>query len=359
MKVLLLGEFSSLHRYLKEGLEKIGIDVELYSQGDGWKQIPGADKGLPQYKGGGICEYIKYIWKYYLLIRTIKNYDVVQIINTRMFPTVLSGRFIRKLGKNNKCISLVSAGEDYPLVKAYKEGKFDFYMYDFDKNELREYNRKFSNRLVKNELRIINSADIIIPSLYEYAIGYKEYGEKVSKVIPFPINTDNLCYAPNVVKKKIVFFHGLNREASKGTAIIRKAMEKLQEKYPESVEIIIDGHMPFEKYIKIIEKTNVVIDQCLTYGYGINACISMAQGKVVMTPCKKETLEAFGIKESPIINIQADVDQIFSQMEWLVQNKDKITEIGEQSRTYVEEMHDYTRVAQQYLEAWESTQCFK
>ena len=39
MKILLLGEYSSLHRYLKEGLFEIGYkDVTLASNGDGWKE---------------------------------------------------------------------------------------------------------------------------------------------------------------------------------------------------------------------------------------------------------------------------------------------------------------------------------
>ena len=43
MKVLLLGEFSGLYKYLYDGLKEIGVDVIWASNGDGWKKIGGAD----------------------------------------------------------------------------------------------------------------------------------------------------------------------------------------------------------------------------------------------------------------------------------------------------------------------------
>ena len=43
MKILLLGDYSSLHNYLKKGLVELGHEVTLLSNGDGWKKIPGAD----------------------------------------------------------------------------------------------------------------------------------------------------------------------------------------------------------------------------------------------------------------------------------------------------------------------------
>ena len=34
MKVLLVGDYSSFHRYLKEGLQELGVNVTLASAGD-------------------------------------------------------------------------------------------------------------------------------------------------------------------------------------------------------------------------------------------------------------------------------------------------------------------------------------
>ena len=190
--------------------------------------------------------------------------------------------------------------------------------------------------------------------LYEYKIGYKNH-PNAYHVIPQPINTKNIIYRNNIVKDKIFFFHGINREDFKGTPFIREAMTRLQNKYPSDVEILLDGHMPFDKYMDIITKANVVIDQCCGYGYGINACISMAQGRVVMAPAREETLQEFGINNCPIIHVKPDVDYIYNQMAGILERKNKITEIGYESRLYVESMHNYIEVAKQYIDAWKST----
>lgn len=50
MKVLLLGEYSGFYYNLKRGLQELGVEVDLFANGDGWKQIPGADK--PLYRDG-------------------------------------------------------------------------------------------------------------------------------------------------------------------------------------------------------------------------------------------------------------------------------------------------------------------
>ena len=40
MKILLLGEYSAIHKNLREGLISLGHEVNLASNGDGWKNIP-------------------------------------------------------------------------------------------------------------------------------------------------------------------------------------------------------------------------------------------------------------------------------------------------------------------------------
>lgn len=355
MKVLLLGEFSSLHKYLKEGLEKNGVEVKLIANGDGWKNIKGADDSLFELKGSFFRRKFGLYIEPYIKAKSYKGYDVVQVINPHVYSSVINANLLKKIKKNNAIFSLVAAGVDYKYLEAYSKKKFVHCPLDYDKEARDFYDNSYRGRLnIKNANEVEEISEVIIPSLYEYKVGYLE-SKKIAPVIPFPINVDEIEYKPNNVSGKIVFFHGLNREESKGTRFIREAMEKLREKYPDDVEIIIDGHMPFNEYIKVIEKTNVVVDQCLTYGYGINTCISLAQGKVVMAPCRGETLDSFGINQSPVINIEPDATQIFSQMEYLVKNKDRITHIGVESRRYVEYLHDYKKVARQYLYAWKST----
>lgn len=356
MKVLLLGEFSSLHRYLKEGLLELGVDVKLYANGDSWKQISGADGALfPQGNMGKIKRYYSYYLKPYSIAKEFRGYDAVQTISARIYPMLINNSIMKKIAKQNECFALASAGDDLALSNAYKNGKFEYYLFDYDKNALSQFDETtFKGRMRrKTDEKIASLSDVIIPSLYDYAVGY-ENEKKLSKVIPFPINVDSIEYKENKLSDKLVIFHGLNknRELSKGTPIIRAAMERLKAEYPNDVEIIIDGHMPFDKYVEVMNRSNVVIDQCCTYAYGINACIAMAQGKVVMAGNRSETREAFSVDSSPIIHIQPDEEQIYGQLVSLLERKNKISERGYLSRKYVEDVHHYVKNAQKYIDAW-------
>lgn len=357
MKVLLMGEFSSLHKYLKEGLLELGgIEVTLVSNSDGWKEIGGVDIRLPIIKKKSPMEFMRAYRDLSKKYRFFKEFDVVQYINPNVFPMALAPKFHQYIRKNNKCVSLVAAGSDYRLVEAYSEGAFEYYSLKYDQLELIKYDRHSmrGRKHINNDLDVEEKADVIIPSLYEYWVGYRN-NHKTSKVIPFPINIDQIEYKENKVNNKIVFFHGLIREESKGTKFIRAAMERLKKAYPNDVEIIIDGHMPFRKYMEIISRTNVVADQCCGYGYGINACVSMAQGKVVLSGCRKEVLDAFGLTEAPIFPVKPDVDVLFEQMAYIVEHKQEIPRWGYESRKYVEKVHDYRINAQKYVEAWKAT----
>ena len=356
MKILLLGEFSSLHKYLKEGFQALGHDVTLASSGDGWKKIGGADIVFPSTSGNFFQRLKALIFDTWLISRKFKGYDVVQLINPVIFSLRINRMIFDFVKKNNRVVSLVAAGLDYALVKSYKAGRFDYYMFDEDKSMLNIFNEntKRGVRLASDCDYIEKNVDVIIPSLYEYTMCHNS--TKVSHVIPFPINTDEIEYNENIVGEKVVIFHGLNSEKKKGTRFIREALERLQANYPNEVEVIIDGHMPFDKYLEVISRSNVVIDQCLSYAYGINACISMAQGKVVMAGARKESLEAFGIDACPIIGITPSVDQIYSQLEYILENKNLIPEMGKKSREYVETLHNYKIVAQQYIDIYGKVQ---
>lgn len=361
MNVLLLGEFSALHKYLKEGLQELGHNVTLVANGDGWKKIDGADYQLYRVIGKNkISKFWQYVVEPYFSLKKLPAYDVLQLINPHLFYAPFNTSFIKMLKKKAGILSLLSAGDDYTIMEANNKHFLEYFVNDFDKSIYKYYDRKRKYGLIniKSYKKITEMASVIIPCSYEYQLAYQladAYNRKLSDLILMPINVDSIRYQENSVNQKIVFFHGLNRELAKGTPFIRKALERLEENYPNDVEVIIDGHMPFKQYLKVIERANVIIDQCVGYGYAMTSCTSMAKGKVVMAGNHPEMQKALAFKP-PVIWIKPDVEQIYSQLKWIVENRSLIPQIGYESRKFIEEYHHYVKVAQQYVDTWKSVE---
>ena len=354
MRILLVGDFSSFHKYLKCGLIELGHDVTLVSSGDGWKKIGGADIELylPTAKNK-IQKVIYNFTKTYHVATICKDYDVVQFINPRIFHPLFNGFLVKKILRQNKFSSLVSCGNDLALNVAHESGLLYNFMMDYDNSIGEYYSRKrFWGRLSrKTEKKIINQYNVIIPTSYEYILGYQ--GRKnVTSVIPMPVDVDSIEYIPNKVEDRIVIFHGITREKAKGTMFIRAALEKIKKEFGEAVEIIVDGHMPFDKYVEIMKRANIVIDQCCSYGYGINADIALAQGKVVLSGARREAIEALGVHDCPVFNIEPDENQIYHVLKKIILNKEKIPELGEKGRKYIENVHGCKKIAAEYLKIW-------
>lgn len=359
MKILLLGDFSSFHKYLKHGLVNLGHEVTLASRGDGWKKISGYDVQLYTLEGKNkVTRFIDGYKSANKSLKEFRDYDVVQLINPWIYNRIYNYQLLKEIKSHNNLISLVSAGIDLALFEAYKSGAFEYFLFDYNKT----FEKRYSNSTIsgrnyrKIEQNVVNLCDIIIPSIYEYSVGYKN-NPKVHDVIPMPIDVEDFTYSENIVNGPVVIFHGVNREADKGTPFIREALKRIKAKYGDSVEIIIDGHMPFDKYVSVMSRANIIIDECCSYGYGINADIALAQGKVVLSPARDETLNAYHISRTdcPLFSLSPNVDQIEKTIAFVLDNKDKIPFWGRKSREFVKKFHDCTKVAQMYVDAWKTT----
>lgn len=356
MKILLVGEFSGLNAGLKDGLRVLGHQVTLAAGGDGFKNIPGADRPIyPNAHGKSPLSKIHSYIYYPLTDNTLKGYDIVQAVGPDLFYRPLGALPYKRLKKNNGRFFISAAGVDYFLYQYWKNKRYeyDYYMFDDNPQLCALFDGKSVNsKLMNHTCKVVNGmADGIIPVVpYEYEAPYQAFSN-LKKPILFPINIDSIVYRENQVKDKIVFFHGISRPLDKGSNYIKEAMKTIQEKYPSDVECIVVERLPYEEYISVMSRANVIIDQCKSFGYGINASIAMAQGKVVMSGAEK--LDVQSVKVScPVINIRPSVDQIVFEMEKIIENKNGIQEMGRRSREYVEKNHNYIKIAQEYIDTW-------
>ena len=353
MKILLLGEFSALHKNLKEGLVALGHEVDIASSGDVWKNIP-RDIDL-KVEGNYITRKIKRIYKLYKLLNLVKQYDIVQLVNAFVFYKKLipNKLFISNLIKNSKKFYLLGAGSDsYFWLNGRKKLKYgpfeDFLKYDSN-NATGHYME--NSRAFEINKYIADNCDGIIPIMFEYETSYENH-PNLKKTIPIPMNIEKIEYQDNIVKDKIVVFHGLNRYGFKGTRHVEEAFKILAKKYPDDLELIIDGKMPLEKYLEVMAKTNVIIDQTNSYSLGVNGIYALAMGKIVLGGAEPESLKSLGVESSPVINIKPNAQSIVGAIEKLLENKEKITMLGQKSRKFSEGTHGHINIAKKYLEVW-------
>ena len=357
MKILLLGEMSGLHMTVKEGLQELGYDVKLAANGDKWKKIPGAD--MPLYLQAQGRSFLNKFQNYVIAPacdKRFSGYDVVQMVGTGIFPWFAGYLPITNIFKRNKKVFTCAAGDDYWQYASWKKGRIEYENYFYENNKrIRKAHSKYRLSSVIGDgicRRITRDVEGIIPCIpFEYEIAYSDF-PNVKPAVFLPVNTDKIKYKENTVRdNKIIFFHGINRTEDKGSAYIIEAMNNIKKRYSNDVECIIDGKMPYQEYIELMKKVNVVIDQCRGLGYGMNALIAMAEGKVVFTGAEESVV--FNMEgECPLVNIRASVKQIEKSMESVIERKKAISEIGYNSRIYAEENHNYIKIAQNYIDTW-------
>lgn len=355
MKILLLGDFSGFSVALKEGLVANGHSVDLVSKGDGFKKTSNADIKIPITKNKYIRRLQKIIFPFWG-IRKLYGYDVVQLVTHNIFGGLAfsyNSYLINKIAKRSKAVFLSSCGDDYFLYLNKDSLRYN-YIDESINIDLKGKNPFSKKSYISNNIKVVSTVDCIIPTAYTYAEAYR-WSDKLSKTIPLPVNVQTIEFMEQLFKDgKITIFHGLNREGFKGTRHIIEAMNKIKEKYPDLVEIKINGKMPYSEYIKILRETNIVVDQAYAYDYGMNAIISMAMGKVVLSGNEIESMKEYNRFDNPIVNITPSVDSIYNQIEKLILNKENIVKLGLQGRAYVEDFHNYKKIAGEYVKIWQS-----
>ena len=101
-----------------------------------------------------------------------------------------------------------------------------------------------------------------------------------------------------------------------------------------------------------MDQTNIVIDQASSYSSGMNGLFALAMGKIVLGGAEPESLHSFGVSSSPIYNILPEPLDIVAKIETLIDQKSDFEILGQKSRNFVEEQHNYIKIAENYIAQW-------
>lgn len=377
MKILLVGEFSRLHNSLKEGLITLNNEVRIIGTGDDFKEFPVDYSIAPRFmlSSSVVIFFNKVFFKlfksdlqllergirFYFLLPKLKNYDIVQLINSDAIETYpfASRYLLQKLFNQNKKISLLICGEDTPIIDYLlkKEMKYSILSPLLADEKLKK-SFNYSLKYIQPNYRktfdfITEKSTSIITSDLDYEIPMKAMGYQ-SKFIPNPINIDKIIFKPLKIETKIIIFLGINNSSAvkKGSVFFEKALAIIKQKYPNKVEIIITRSIPYKQYIKAYNKAHILLDQVYSYDQGYNALEAMAKGKVVFTGAELELYYNYNLTEKVALNALPDINYLVNELSFLIENPEEIVAIGKRARSFVEKEHHYIKIAEKYLEVW-------
>ena len=356
MRIALIGEYSNVHATLAEGLRRLGHEVVVASDGDGWKQYP-RDIDLSRSrtnKIGGLLYAVK-AWQ---RLSKLRDFDVVQLINP-VFLRLKAEQLLpyyRLLRRRNRNIVLCAMGVDAYYIQACLDGTLrrsdlSYHGHIRPIKEVEIWRRDWLNG-AKGKLneQIACDCDAIVAGLPEYYIVYsREFKEKLS-YIPLPMTP---VAHPTDKKQdgRMRFFIGIqsHRDEFKGTDVMLAALERLAAEMPERVEILKVESVPFAEYQRMIDQSDVVLDQLYGYGPAMNSLLAMSRGKVVVTGLEPETYAMLNERElQPVQGVEPTEEGVLSVLRALAINPAQVKQLGEESRAYVLRHHSTDAVARQY-----------
>lgn len=362
MNILIIGDFSAFAKHLKDGFEKLGNNVTIVHNRDGFKKLE-ADKNDIDIPLKSLFFLGEKIPKSHILFtlstnsmleRELKNkgrIDLIIVINyqflsyNKFTQYGVSVNFLQKCLKNGAKLFMSCCGGD-PATR----------------NELYDYYKPMNLTFSKKELQddrfdfLINNSHAIIPTAFLYKKAIEQYcktrfpNANISKTIPLPLKMIEDVNILSSCDRKIVVFHGIIRPVEKGTQFFIDAMQLLEKNYPEEVECITCGGIPYDQYVKLFAGVDILLDQVYGDGMGVNAALGLMNGKVVMARNSIDSEIDIGYGKCPIINVEPDVNQIYSELEKLITNRDLIDKIKIESRNYAVRYLDSRKIAQRYLE---------
>jgi hypothetical protein len=376
VRILLIGEFSRLHNSLKEGLVALGHEVIIVANGDGFKNYPvdlSTKAKWCETKLGNIPRQlifrltkfdiarIEFGIRFYLHLKVLKGFDVVQLINES--PIQTTSRFerflLKKIFAQNKKSFLLCCGVDYLVAKHLIEKKErysimnPYFENSKSKKEFSYILNFLSNNHKKTHDLVYQNIVGVICSDMDYLLPMQKH-PKYLGLVPNPINTDAIEFSELKIEDKIIIFLGINRGTyyTKGIAFFEKALEIIKVKYSSKIEIIIAENLPYLTYINQYNRAHIILDQVYSFDQGYNALEAMAKGKVVFTGAENEFTQYYNLTEKVTINALPDVDYLINELEHLINNPNEIIAIGTRARNFIEKEHNYIEVANKYLSKW-------
>lgn len=386
MRILLLGEYSNVHHTLCDSFRRMGHEVLLISDGDGWKNYP-RDIDLSRRLEGPMGSLL-YLVRLMSLLPRMRGYDVVQLINPDFLH--LKPRWNQwlfdYLKRHNRMVSVGCFGDDYYVIqrsqKEYVEKRLseasshsgssyleytDFYakgqVIDHPLNHQRVEGWINSPKARLTQY-VMAKADCLIACLYEY---YKVYdtAEFSGRLhyIPLPVSIEGKAddNIRNTVPLRILLAIQKRRSSMKGTDQIAAVLDQFAKDFPDQIDVQRVESVPFADYCRLLDEADVVVDQLYSYTPAMNALEAMSRAKVVISGGEvdfylfQEQLYHGAPHLRPIINLRPNEPQRnYDCLCEALLDLEHVSLLKRQSKEFVRFYHNADSVAAQYINVWQN-----
>ena len=388
MKILLIGEASFLHNTLKKGLVERGHRVTTMSDGNGWHDAP-RDIDLRRDGRWGKLGGLRVVWQLLRHLPQLCGNDVVQIHNYQFVPLMYRWNtlLLRFLKLTNRRVVKGCFGDDPQIFRRQAQGVPTYsdtywsgqlqnaYLHRDRIAEVVEHGAEASWR------KTTHMADALVACLYEYWLDYNEppYAAKLH-YIPLPMECEEMvrCVGndtpspsqPNdsqlsTLNSQLAPSHPLTiliglqpkRDFMKGAMKIAAFVEEVARRHPGKVQIKYVEGVPYDEYMHLLAKADVLVDQLYSYTPSMNSLAAMARGTVVIGGGEEEYYEFIGEDTlRPIINVRPDVpdEENITAIERALFTDGMLERMAQESIQFVHKYHDYRLVAKQYEQLYYS-----
>ncbi|MGG5507285.1 MULTISPECIES: glycosyltransferase [unclassified Myroides] len=381
MRILLIGDYSGLHSALKKGLLQHPLvkEVVLVGDGDKFKDLAVDVSIRPQWTSSRWTTFFRKAihkvfrwdiaeiekgWKAQQQLKSMRDFDVVQLINDRPLQTLAfwERKIVQRLFDQNKKVFLLSCGidvmglhyltahpEELSLLQPLRENPNLKSHYEY----VDVYRKK---GVIQTQQMIVARCKGIIASDMDYVNPNKEH-PKYLGLIPHPIVLHSPVEEQQPLGDKVCIFLGINRGNyyQKGIPFFEAALLQIQAAYSDQIELIVAEQLPYQAYQLAQQKANIVLDQVYAKDQGYNALEAMAKGKVVFTGANQEFLTHYQLHVDEVcIEAKPNVEYLVEKLSWLIEHREVLTAIGKRAQAFVHEIHDCKKIANQYVNTWNS-----
>lgn len=278
---------------------------------------------------------------YLAFMESLKKFDV--------FFLPFGGYFLGETPLMNKEAQLLKRAGKYTVVIPYGA---DAYVYKRIKSiTLQHALLKSYPHAAKNQNRIeekvdywVRHGDVVLPGIMG-PDGFGRWDLLAPSFLNIDLNewkTSEKQQVENSTKNPIKIVHAPNHRGFKGSEFIVEAVKSLRLK-GLNVELVLLEKLPNEEVKRVLnEETDILVEQLICPGHGLNALEGMSSGVTVISNLENEeyTLPMrrwSHLNECPIVS--ATPENIESVLRYLIENPQLRSKLGALGRSYAEKYH--------------------